>query len=253
MTALRTAVVTGAGSGVGRSAALALSDSGFAVALAGRRADALEQTAALCLLKNPRAQVMCVPTDISDAIAVDRLFDAVVQAWGRIDLLFNNAGIGNTGGLIDEISDAQWRKGMSINLDGAFYCARAAFRAMRRQLPPGGRIINNGSVSSQTPRPRSVAYTVAKFGIRGLTRSLALDGRPWNIACSQIDIGNAATDMTEPLTTGVLQADLTVAKEPTIETEHVAQAIRYIASLPLHANVLDMTVMATAMPLVGRG
>ncbi|SDV48658.1 SDR family oxidoreductase [Chitinasiproducens palmae] len=253
MTTLKVAVVTGAGSGIGREVAVALAESGFCVALAGRRADALEATAARCRSARADAQTLCIPTDIRSPEAVDALFSRVRQTWERVDLLFNNAGVSPPASLIDEMSPDAWRDAMAINLDGAFLCARAAFAAMRTQVPPGGRIINNGSVSSQVPRPRSVAYTVAKFGIRGLTRSLALDGRRWGIACSQIDVGNASTDMTRRMAEGVMQADGSTAPEPTIDARHVADAVRYIANLPLDANVLDLTVMATAMPLLGRG
>lgn len=249
----RTAVITGAGSGIGRSTAVALARDGFSVALAGRRLVALEETAALCTKSAPCARVLCVPTDVTQPEEVARLFQVVQAQWERVDLLFNNAGVSLGPCLIDEMTPAAWHDAMAVNLDGAMWCARAAFHAMRHQDPPGGRIINNGSVSSQVPRPRSVAYTVAKHGILGLTRSLALDGRPWNIACSQIDVGNAATDMTQAMTRGMLQADLSTAAEPTMDVAHVAEAVRYIASLPLQANVLTMTVMATGMPLVGRG
>jgi NAD(P)-dependent dehydrogenase (short-subunit alcohol dehydrogenase family) len=253
MTSLKVAVITGAGSGIGREVAVALADAGFCVALAGRRAGALDDTAARCRARRAEAQTLCVPTDIGSPDAVDALFARVDQTWGRVDLLFNNAGTSPPAMLIDEMSPQAWRDAMAINLDGAFFCARAAFAAMRRQSPPGGRIINNGSVSSQVPRPRSAAYTVAKFGMRGLTRSLSLDGRPWRIACSQIDVGNASTDMTQRMAAGVMQADGSIAPEPTIAPRHVADAVRYIADLPLDTNVADLTVMATAMPLHGRG
>ncbi|WP_459909933.1 SDR family oxidoreductase [Caballeronia sp. HLA56] len=249
----KVAVITGAGSGIGREVAVALAEGGFAVALAGRRAGALEETAARCMAARRDAPTLCVPTDIRSAAAVEALFANVVGRWGRLDLLFNNAGVSLPAQSIDEMTLDAWRDSMAVNLDGAFLCARSAFSTMRAQEPRGGRIINNGSVSSRVPRPRSVAYTVAKHGIRGLTRSLALDGRPWNIACSQIDIGNASTDMTTRMGEGVLQADGRIAPEPTIDARHVAEAVRYIASLPLDANVLDLTIMATAMPLVGRG
>lgn len=249
----RTAIVTGAGSGIGRSTAIALAGEGFAVALAGRRIEALQDTAARCAAQHADARTLCVAADLRQPEEVERLFATVQQQWGRLDLLFNNAGVSPAPCLIDEMPLAAWRDAMAINLDGVMLCARAAFQAMRTQVPPGGRIINNGSVSSQSPRPHAAAYTVAKHGVLGLTRSLALDGRPWNIACSQIDVGNAATGMTQAMTRGVLQANLAVAPEPTIDVEHVAQAVRYIAALPLSANVLTMTVMASGMPLVGRG
>ena len=252
-TAPKIAVVTGAGSGIGRQAALALAADGLALVLAGRRPEALEATAALIRAATPGADVLCVPTDVTDEQQVDALFDAAVARHGRVDVLFNNAGTNQPAVPIDELSVAQWRAVVDVNLNGAFLCARAAFRTMRRQSPAGGRIINNGSISSHVPRPYSVSYTATKHAILGLTRSLALDGRTWNIACSQIDIGNAATDMTERMAQGVLQANLVRAPEPRMDVAEVGRAVAYMASLPPEANVLNMTLMATQMPFVGRG
>jgi NAD(P)-dependent dehydrogenase (short-subunit alcohol dehydrogenase family) len=239
------AVVTGAGSGIGRAVARALLDSGWSVAAAGRRADRLAETLG-------GGEGIAVPTDVSDPGAVDALFAAARERYGRLDLLFNNAGIGVTAP-VTELSVEDWRRVVDTNLTGAFLCARAAFRTMAAQDPRGGRIVNNGSISAYVPRPHSIAYTATKHAVTGLTRSLSLEGREHDIACGQIDIGNAATDMTERMSAGVLQADGTTAPEPTMDVAHVARAVLYMASLPLDANVQFMTVMATAMPYIGRG
>ncbi len=241
------AVVTGAGSGIGRVVARALLGAGYRVALAGRRAPALEETAA----GEPAALV--VPTDVADEAAVRALFAAARDAWGRVDLLFNNAGTFGPAGTPDEVAVEAWRAAVDTNLTGSFLCAREAFAAMRAQDPQGGRIINNGSISAHSPRPGSAAYTATKHAITGLTKSLSLDGRPYRIACGQIDIGNAATEMTARMATGTKQADGSLRPEPTFDAAHVAEAVLFMAGLPLDANVQFLTVMATAMPFVGRG
>jgi NAD(P)-dependent dehydrogenase (short-subunit alcohol dehydrogenase family) len=239
------AVVTGAGSGIGRAVARALSGAGWGVVAAGRRAEPLAETLG-------DRDGLAVPTDVSDPDAVDALFAAARERYGRVDLLFNNAGIGVTAP-VAELSVADWRRVVDTNLTGAFLCARAAFRIMAAQDPRGGRIVNNGSISASVPRPHSIAYTATKHAVTGLTRSLSLDGREFDIACGQIDVGNAATDMTERMSGGVLQADGSTAAEPTMDVAHVADAVLYMASLPLDANVQFMTVMATKMPYIGRG
>jgi NAD(P)-dependent dehydrogenase (short-subunit alcohol dehydrogenase family) len=244
------AVVTGAGSGIGRAAALALADRGWSVVLAGRRADALAQTRDLAA--DP-ARFHVQATDVSDRDQVEALFDGAVARFGRVDLLFNNAGTGAPPLPLEDLSLEDWRRVVDVNLTGAFLCLQAAFRRMKAQDPQGGRIINNGSISAQVPRPRSVAYTATKHAMTGLTRQASLDGRAYNIACGQIDIGNAATDMTARMSRGVLQADGSVAPEPTMDVGAVAEAVAYMAGLPLGANVQFMTVMATAMPFIGRG
>lgn len=244
------AVVTGAGSGIGRAAALALASRGWAVVLAGRRAEALEATRA----QAPEgARLLVQPADVSDRDQVEALFDAAVSAFGRVDLLFNNAGTGAPPVPLEDLSLDDWRRVVDVNLTGAFLCLQAAFRRMKAQSPQGGRIINNGSISAQVPRPRSVAYTATKHAMTGLTRQASLDGRAFNIACGQIDIGNAATEMTARMSRGVLQADGSVAPEPTMDVGAVADAVAYMAGLPLGANVQFMTVMATDMPFIGRG
>jgi NAD(P)-dependent dehydrogenase (short-subunit alcohol dehydrogenase family) len=243
-------MVTGAGSGIGRAAALALLRAGYAVVLAGRRGDALEQTIAQA--PNDSASV-AVPTDVRDETSVNVLFGVTLEKFGRLDLLFNNAGVGGAPVPFDELSLAQWNDVVSVNLTGAFLCARAAFRVMKQQRPIGGRIINNGSISAQVPRPLSAPYTAAKHAITGLTKSLSLDGRAYDIACGQIDIGNAATAMTSRMSHGTLQADGSLREEPTMDVRHVADAIVHMAALPLDANVQFMTIMATQMPFVGRG
>jgi NAD(P)-dependent dehydrogenase (short-subunit alcohol dehydrogenase family) len=247
----KVAIVTGAGSGIGRAAALALLREGYAVALAGRRPDALAQTAAQAGPAGPRALV--VPTDVTDSASVRVLFEQTNAAFGRLDLLFNNAGTGAPAVPLEDLTDEQWRRVVDVNLTGAFLCTREAFRLMKGQTPRGGRIINNGSISAHAPRPFSAPYTATKHAITGLTRSTALDGRKYDIACGQIDIGNADTEMAARMKVGVPQADGSVAAEPTMDVEHVARAVLYMASLPLDANVLFLTVMATKMPFVGRG
>ena len=244
------AVVTGAGSGIGRAAALALADRGWSVVLAGRRADALEATRDL---GSDPSRFLVQPTDVSDRDQVEALFDSAVEVFGRVDLLFNNAGTGAPPVPLEDLSLEDWRRVVDVNLTGAFLCLQAAFRRMKAQDPQGGRIINNGSISAQVPRPRSVAYTATKHAMTGLTRQASLDGRAYNIACGQIDIGNAATEMTARMSRGVLQADGSVAPEPTMDVAAVAEAVAYMAGLPLSANVQFMTVMATTMPFIGRG
>jgi len=245
------ALVTGAGSGIGRAVALALAGEGYAVTLAGRRAEALQQTAALA----PGKTLLVVPTDVAQAGSVDSLFARNGEKFGRLDLLFNNAGTGAPPVPLEDLTVEQWRAVVDTNLTGPFLCTRAAFRMMKAQTPRGGRIVNNGSISAHAPRPNSAPYTATKHAITGLTRSTALDGRAFDIACGQIDIGNAQTDMTARMTMqrGVPQANGTMAPEPVMDVDAVAQAVLYMASLPLEANVLFMTVMATRMPFVGRG
>jgi NAD(P)-dependent dehydrogenase (short-subunit alcohol dehydrogenase family) len=243
------AVVTGAGTGVGRAVALGLLDAGYGVALCGRRVPELEETAAMAKAGTP----LVVPTDVSDEAAVEKLFGAVAEKFGRLDLLFNNAGRGAPAVPIDELPVETWRAVVDVNLTGAFLCARQAFRMMRHQTPQGGRIINNGSISAHAPRPFATAYTSTKHAITGLTRQLALDGRSFDIVCGQIDIGNADTPLTARMKEGVLQADLSRATEPLMDPRHVADAVLYMDGLPLESNVLFMTVMANKMPFVGRG
>ncbi|MFI8965082.1 SDR family oxidoreductase [Streptomyces sp. NPDC053493] len=244
------AVVTGAGSGIGRSVARALVEAGWSVALAGRRAEALEETAASL----PAERVLCVPTDVTSAEQVAALFSAVRDRFGRVDLLFNNAGTFAGGGVpVEDLDPETWRAVVDVNLTGAFLCAQAAFRAMKEQSPQGGRIINNGSISAHVPRPHSIAYTATKHAMTGLTKSLSLDGRPYRIACGQLDIGNAATDMTARMQTGILQANGELAVEPVMDAADVAATVVHMAALPLEANVQFATVMATTMPYIGRG
>ncbi|MFJ4822144.1 SDR family oxidoreductase [Streptomyces bacillaris] len=246
----RVAVVTGAGSGIGRAVALALASAGWSLALAGRRAEPLAETAAAA--GSPDA--LRVTTDVTDEDEVDALFTAVRERFGRLDLLFNNAGTFGPGGVpVEELATADWRAVVDVNLTGAFLCAQAAYRLMKEQDPQGGRIINNGSISAHAPRPHSVAYTATKHAITGLTKSLALDGRPYRIACGQIDIGNAATEMTERMQTGILQANGELAVEPVMAAADVARTVVHMAGLPLEANIPFLTVMATNMPYVGRG
>ncbi|NEC67273.1 SDR family oxidoreductase [Streptomyces sp. SID9727] len=247
---VKTAVVTGAGSGIGRAVALALAGAGWSVALAGRRPGPLAETAALA---GEHARVLTVPADVTRPEDVDALFSAVREWAGRLDLLFNNAGTFGPGGPVEELAYEDWRGVVDVNLTGAFLCAQAAYRQMKEQDPQGGRIINNGSISAHTPRPHSAAYTATKHAITGLTKSLSLDGRPYRIACGQIDIGNAATDMTERMRTGTLQANGELAVEPVMAAGDVARTVLHMAELPLEANVQFATVMATAMPYVGRG
>jgi NAD(P)-dependent dehydrogenase (short-subunit alcohol dehydrogenase family) len=245
------AVVTGAGSGIGRAAALALAGGGFDVALIGRRREPLDEAAAE--IERAGARALVLPADVTDEAAIDQAFAAMVEARQRVDVLFNNAGVGVPGLPIDQIPVAEWRRGIDVNLTGMFICTRAAFRVMKEQSPRGGRIINNGSISAHAPRPNSATYTAAKHAVTGLTRSTALDGRQHDIACGQIDIGNAATAMTARMSQGVLQADGSIATEPLIDVALVGQAVLQMASLPLSANIQFMTIMATKMPFIGRG
>lgn len=247
----RIALVTGAGSGIGRQISLALLKEGYAVVLAGRRADALEATVKLA--GDAGGKALVVPTDVSDPEAVTHLFRKTQERFHRLDLLFNNAGIFSPPASLEELSYEQWKAAVDINLTGVFLCTKEAFRIMKDQSPRGGRIINNGSISAHAPRPFSASYTATKHAITGLTKATSLDGRRYDIACGQIDIGNASTDMTELMKKGTLQADGSVMVEPTIDAGHVARAILYMDSLPLAANVQFMTVMATKMPFIGRG
>jgi NAD(P)-dependent dehydrogenase (short-subunit alcohol dehydrogenase family) len=247
----RIAVVTGAGSGIGRAVSIALLKEGYAVALCGRRVEQLEETAAAVDAGTAPRRV--IPTDVTDPEAVAALFRAVHDEFGRLDVLFNNAGIGAPGVDIDELSVEQWQAVVNVNLTGAFLCTRQAFGLMKRQSPRGGRIINNGSISAYTPRPNSAPYTATKHAITGLTKSTSLDGRKYDIACSQIDIGNAATEMTARMAKGVPQANGEIVVEPRLDVDHVARAVVFMANLPLDANVQFMTVMATKMPFIGRG
>jgi NAD(P)-dependent dehydrogenase (short-subunit alcohol dehydrogenase family) len=247
----KVAIVTGAGSGVGKATAIALLREGYRVVLAGRRAEALRQ--AVKDAGVPESQALAVPTDVGNPESVRALFAKTRDTFGRLDLLFNNAGTGAPGVPIEDLSVAQWQAVVDTNLTGPFLCTQEAFRLMKSQTPRGGRIINNGSVSAQVPRPNSAPYTATKHAITGLTKSIALDGRKYDIACGQINIGNAATDMTARMVHGAMQADGTMAPEPRMGVEHVARAVVHMASLPLDANILFMTVMATKMPLVGRG
>jgi len=241
------AIVTGAGSGIGRAAATALLDNGYRVALIGRRLAALEETAA----SNPDA--LPLSCDVTDPAAVDEAFSRVKSEWGRLDVLFNNAGMSKPSQLIDDMPLDDWYEVLAVNLTGSVLCARAAFAIMRGQSPQGGRIINNGSISAYVPRPGSVPYSVTKHGITGLTRTLSLDGRPFNIACGQIDIGNASTDMVDAMRKGIIQADGSTRVEPVMDVQQVADAVVHMAGLPLEANIQFMTIMATNMPFIGRG
>jgi len=243
------AIVTGAGSGVGRAVSLALLREGYAVVLAGRRRDALEGTAAAA----SGSRTLVVPTDVTDPASVAALFAAAKDKFGRLDLLFNNAGTGAPAIPLEDLTIEQWKTVVDINLTGSFLCTQEAFRLMKSQNPRGGRIINNGSISAHAPRPNSMPYTATKHAITGLTKSASLDGRKYDIACGQVDIGNAATDMTERMTQGVPQANGSMAVEPVMDVNHVGSAVVYMASLPLDANVQFLTVMATKMPFVGRG
>ena len=247
----RIAVITGAGSGIGQSVALALLREGYSVALAGRRAESLEATVAAA--GDARNRVLAVPTDVTQEDSVQNLFAKTVEKFGRVDLLFNNAGAVAPGVPLEDLALAQWKSVVDTILTGSFLCTREAFRIMKRQQPRGGRIINNGSISAHVPRPNTAAYTASKHAITGLTTSTSLDGRKHDIACGQIDIGNAATNLTSKMAQGVPQADGSLAVEPTIDPEHVARAVLYMASLPLDANVPFLTVMATKMPYAGRG
>ena len=242
--------MTGAGSGIGRAVAIGLLGEGFAVALAGRRSEPLEDTARL---SGAGDRALVVPTDVTKPSSVAALFERVRTRFGRLDVLVNNAGISAPGVPFDRLTDEDWRAVVDVNLTGTFLCMREAFAVMKAQDPRGGRIINNGSISAQVPRPNSAPYTATKHAVTGLTRSGSLDGRPFDIACGQIDIGNAATDMTATMATGMPQANGTVAPEPRIDVGHVVRAFLYMASLPLDVNVQFMTVMATKMPYIGRG
>lgn len=246
----KVAIVTGAGSGIGKAAALALLGGGYCVVLAGRRADVLQHVAEQAAVPE---HLLVAPTDVSREDSVMALFDAALQRFGRVDLLFNNAGTGAPAVPLEELSLAQWQQVVDVNLTGMFLCLRQAFRVMKAQQPRGGRIINNGSISATAPRPNSIAYTATKHAVTGLTKSAALDGRKYNIAVGQIDIGNAATDMTQRMAAGVLQANGETAAEPRMDVSIVGQSVLYMANLPLQANVLYHTVMATNMPFVGRG
>lgn len=243
----KVAIVTGAGTGIGRSVTQRFLKEGYRVALLGRRQELLEETA------QGHENALVIPSDVTLPDVVEASFAKVVETWGRIDVLFNNAGMGTPPRTIDETPVEDWLKVVNINLTGSFLCARAAFRQMRQQDPQGGRIINNGSISAYVPRPGSVPYTATKHAITGLTRTLSLDGRPFHIACGQIDIGNAATPMTRQMSVGMPQADGSIRAEPTMDVENVATTVLYMAELPLEANVQFLTVMATNMPYIGRG
>jgi len=251
MTAEKVALVTGAGSGIGKSIALALARNGYSLALAGRRPEPLRSVAEAIEALGRRA--LAVPTDVGEPDSVDQLFAEIKRHFGRLDLLFNNAGIFARSVSLEELDYREWQAAVNINLTGAFLCTQGAFRLMKTQQPRGGRIINNGSISAHAPRPHAVSYTATKHAITGLTKATSLDGRPYDIACGQIDIGNAASEMTAVMSKGVLQADGSVRPEPVMDVEHVAQAVVYMASLPLEANVQFLTVMATKMPFIGRG
>lgn len=245
------ALVTGAGTGIGKASALALAQAGFAVVLAGRRADLLEATATE--IKTRDGMALPVPTDAGDPASVEALFGHVTKMFGRLDVLFNNAGTGGPAIPLEDLTFAQWKTVVDVNLTGAFLCTQQAFKIMKAQQPRGGRIINNGSVSAHAPRPFSAPYTATKHAITGLTKATSLDGRAYDIACGQIDVGNAATDMTERMAQGILQADGSMQPEPRMDVQDVAAAVVYMASLPLGANVQFMTIMATKMPFLGRG
>jgi len=250
-TSPKIALVTGAGSGIGRAVATALLADGFTLVLAGRRPEPLE-----ALVEQARAAgqtALAVPTDVTDPASVERLFATIEEVYGRLDFVFNNAGTNAPAVPVDELELSHWTKVIDLNVTGVFLCCRAAFGLMRRQSPQGGRILNNGSISAHVPRPFTAPYTASKHAVSGITKALALDGRRYGIACSQIDIGNALTELSERMTRGVLQANGEIAPEPMIDVAHIADAVRYIAALPLSANVLNMTVMATNMPFVGRG
>ncbi|MEC9284947.1 MAG: SDR family oxidoreductase [Pseudomonadota bacterium] len=250
MTVGKVAIITGAGTGIGKHTALALLDEGYSVALAGRRVELLE---AVVDESGAEGRVIAVPTDVGDAQAVERLFETTRENFGRLDLLFNNAGSGAPAIPLEELTLDQWQRVVSVNLTGAFLCTQAAFRIMKAQDPKGGRIINNGSISAHTPRPNSAPYTSTKHAITGLTKSTALDGRNHDIVCGQIDVGNALTDMTARMGKGVTQADGTVKPEPTMDVDSVVRAVVYMDSLPLDASVQSSTVLASKMPFVGRG
>jgi NAD(P)-dependent dehydrogenase (short-subunit alcohol dehydrogenase family) len=246
----RIAIITGAGSGIGRAVSVALAGQGYAVVLAGRRAEALAGTKAAI---GDNSSVLVVPTDVADPGQVTSLFAETRHTYGRLDLLFNNAGTGAPGVPLEDLTIEQWRAVVDVNLNGAFLCTQAAIRLMKSQAPRGGRIINNGSISAQVPRPNSAPYTATKHAITGLTKSTSLDGRKYDIACGQIDIGNAVTGMTQRMAMGVPQANGSIAPEPTMDVKHVADAVVYMANLPLDANVQFLTITATKMPYIGRG
>jgi NAD(P)-dependent dehydrogenase (short-subunit alcohol dehydrogenase family) len=246
--ASKVALVTGGGSGIGRAVAIALAAEGYRVAVAGRRLAQLEETAAA-----GKGEMLPMSVDVTDAAAVQQMVSRTVAQFGRIDVLFNNAGATAPPTPTEDLALEVWRKIIDTNLTGAFLCAQAAFRAMKAQQPQGGRIINNGSIASESPRPNLAAYTASKHAVTGLTKSLSLEGRRYNIACGQIDIGNVQTSLGIPMSSGTLQADFSIKPEPTFDVKHVADAVLYMAGLPLDANVLRMTVMATNMPFVGRG
>ena len=248
---MKVAVVTGAGTGIGRAVSVALAEMGFAVVLAGRRRGPIEELAEQLRLRDLRA--LAVVADVADEQSTHDLFAKVRSEFGRLDLLFNNAGMSGRTAPLEELSPAEWRAVIDVNVTGAFLCTQEAFRIMKHQTPRGGRIINNGSLAAHAPRPLSVPYTASKHAISGLTKATALDGRPFDIACGQIDIGNAATAIGSHVVQGALQANGSRAVEPTLDLSHVADAVRYMASLPLEATVLSLTVMATGMPFVGRG
>lgn len=251
ITPKKIALITGAGSGIGRAIAIQLFNDGYSITLTGRRREALEETANLGKAEAGRALVF--PGDVGNPEHVAALFDETEACYGRLDLLVNNAGIFTPSASIEDISLEHWQAAIDVNLTGAFLCTQHAFKLMKRQQPQGGRIINNGSISAHVPRPRSATYTATKHAITGLTKISSLDGRQYNIACGQIDIGNASTDMTQKMQKGILQANGSLAVEPTMDVQHVARAVAYMASLPLDANVQFMTVMATNMPFIGRG
>ena len=244
----KVAVVTGAGSGIGKAVALALANAGYSVVLAGRRATLLNEVAA-----QAGSNVLAVPTDVTDPDSVAALFTRAVDWFGRVDLLFNNAGTGAPPTPFEDLPFETWRRVVDTNLTGAFLCAQAAFRQMKTQQPRGGRIINNGSIAASAPRPHMVAYAASKHGVSGLTKTISIEGRQYDIACGQIDIGNTATSLASAFSSGTLQADLSLKPEPTFDVKHVADAVLYMAGLPPEANVLFMTVMATKMPYIGRG
>ena len=247
----KVAIVTGAGTGIGKQAVLALLHEGYSVVLAGRRRELLDATVRES--KSPGSRALVVPADVGDPASVKTLFAKTRETFGRLDLLFNNAGVGAPGIPLEDLTYEQWKSVVDINLTGAFLCTQEAFRIMKTQDPRGGRIINNGSISAHAPRPNSAPYTATKHGVTGLTKATSLDGRKYDIACGQIDIGNAATEMTARMKRGVPQANGALEVEPTFDAEQVARAVVYMASLPLEANVLFITVMATKMPFVGRG
>lgn len=244
----KTALVTGAGSGIGKAAALALAKAGYKVAICGRREAALKETSG-----EAGGELLAIPCDVTDPDSVAAMFDRIEKEFGRLDVIFNNAGTNVPAANFGDLEWSAWKKVIDVNLNGMFLCASGAFRLMRRQKPQGGRIINNGSISAHAPRPGSAPYTASKHAVTGLTRTISLDGRPYDIACGQIDIGNAASHMTEAMSAGVPQADGTTKPEPTMDVQHVANAIVHMADLPLEANVQFMTIMSTKMPFIGRG